>query len=82
MEYMFHSICFLDLSKIDFVATLQDAERRKRLERQCELRQESEVRHRAQGRGRGHAVVFRSNGLCWGWLDVKDSLETALSKPL
>jgi hypothetical protein len=82
MEYWFHPGCFLDLSKEDFVLALRDAERRNKLERECTLLQESETRHRAEGRRRGHAVVFRSNGLCWGWLDIRDSLETALNNPL
>ena len=82
MEYLFHAECFLDLSKHDFVLALTDAERRNKLERECTRRQEAEKQHRAEGRRRGHAVVFRSNGLCWGWLDIRDSLETALNKPL
>lgn len=82
MEYIFHPQCFLDLSKDEFVVALQDEESRKLLERQCTLLQEAEKRHRAEGRPRGHAVVFRNGGLCWGWLDIKDSLETALNKPL
>jgi hypothetical protein len=82
MEYMFHAQCFLDLSKEDFVLALQNVEGRKRLEYKCALLQEAEKQHRAAGGPRGHAVVFRANGLCWGWLDIRDSLETALTKRL
>jgi hypothetical protein len=82
MDVIFRPQCFVDLSKSDFVITLDDVDRRKRLETQCEQLQEFEMRHRAEGRARGHAVVFRGGGLCWGWLDVRDPLEAALSKAL
>ena len=82
MEYRFHAQCFLDLSKEEFALALHDTECRKDLERQCSLLQAAEKQHRAEGHPRGHAVVFRNAGLCWGWLDVADSLETALNKPL
>jgi hypothetical protein len=71
MEYMFHAQCFLDLSKDEFVLALESAESRKLLERQCALLQEAENRHRAEGHPRGHAVMFRKRGLCWGWLGCK-----------
>ena len=82
MEYLFHAQCFVDLSRDEFALALQDSEQRKHLQRECTLLQESEKKHRAAGHSRGHSVVFRSNGLCWGWLDITDSLETALTKPL